>query len=100
MFFDYAEYMIRLWKVALLEVLKKPVEIDNLLKLMTAVLSTTNCSHNFPVANSQTIKWSRICWELLTAGQIEHLLLVLIIFTLILIFKETQFWYQDFEVQN
>ncbi|CAG8633693.1 523_t:CDS:10 [Rhizophagus irregularis] len=38
---DYAEgYMIRLRKGALLEVPKEPVEIDNLLKLMTAVLSS------------------------------------------------------------
>jgi hypothetical protein len=38
---DYAEgYMIRLRKGALLEVLKKPVKIDNLLKLMMAVLSS------------------------------------------------------------
>jgi hypothetical protein len=38
---DYAEgYMIRLQKGALLEVLKKSVKIDNLLKLMMAVLSS------------------------------------------------------------
>ncbi|CAG8657054.1 2459_t:CDS:10, partial [Funneliformis caledonium] len=72
---DYAEgYMIRLRKGALLEVPKEPVNIDNLLKLITAVLSS-KLRISRTISLLQTPEQSNdleFTKELSTADQIER----------------------------